>query len=102
MVLPLKRWKSRTPPGIVAGGLCKGYNPFTMLKGQLLTEAALFVSLAPIRQDIQAAPLGNSRPFETGNADQNFYRGVEQPAVRLSLLNRVKQEASGLPCAAFD
>ena len=34
MVLPLKRWKSRTPPGIVAGGLCKGYNPFTMSKGR--------------------------------------------------------------------
>ena len=81
MVLPLKRWKSRTPPGIVAGGLCKGYNPFTMPKGQLLTEKALFrVSgfiakmhrLFPPGKQPTSSPLGIADPDEV-------YRGVEQP-----------------------
>jgi hypothetical protein len=80
MVLPLKRWKSRTPPGIVAGGLCKGYNPFTMLKGHSSRRRPFFASLALICQDAPAVSLRTSRSFEIGDADQNqVYRGVEQP-----------------------
>ena len=33
MVLVLKHWKSRSPPGIEAG-VCAGYNPFTCHKGR--------------------------------------------------------------------
>ena len=42
MVLVLKHWKSRTPPGIAAGGQCKD-NPFT--SQGLASGSALLASL---------------------------------------------------------
>ena len=46
MVLPLKRWKSRTSPGIAADVRSKRENPFTKLESG--SDAGLLLFLRPV------------------------------------------------------
>jgi len=73
MVLPLKRWKSRTSPGIVAGG--QQGNPFTSQRAFPILGLALFSVLACAFPLVFAGGHGHTGRF-------TFIAGWSSPVAR--------------------